>query len=190
MRETVASLGAGVSLIAAGTFALLALTTVVAFSGWPLAPQVDAGPGLSVGNTPARVVQTVVARPLVVAAEGEPEQAGAPAAPRGRAAPQGREIAAGDRLQAAATSPDATTPAAPTPPAPSPEPRLGDPVREQSRTVSTAVRDSTDSLGTRVGGPVGTLLRSAGVGLAETLDSVGSVTAALLDEVGGGLLRR
>ncbi|HEU4978015.1 MAG TPA: hypothetical protein VFT42_03890, partial [Solirubrobacteraceae bacterium] len=68
-RGLLAGIGASTALVAAGTLALLALSAVIAFNGWPSSP-------LSAHDTPVLVLQPAAAgataqraaEPIVVAA--------------------------------------------------------------------------------------------------------------------------
>lgn len=195
-RGLIASLGVSISLIAAGSLALLAVSTVVAFKGWPdtaarstaqrttaIAPAVPDGPSRAARAKPIKLAAAI--RPGSSAARPRPTRATAR-----------RRTGAVLPVTAVRTPPVASSVgqtgagAAATPARTSPEPaaKLGDGVRETTSSLGATTSDTTKTLGEAVGPTapvVGKTVDSVGTLLNETLTGLGKTVGKVVDGLAG-----
>jgi hypothetical protein len=155
-RGLYASLGASGSLLAAGACALLVVSAVIAFRGWPAVPDVQVAPE-SLVVSGSRDADTSPARPPVSApavVAGGPNVAVA-----ARSTPARGGEATASRPLVPGTTPPASSPstASPTAAAPAPAEQAAasttaatGPVRETARRTGDVVRHTTQTAATAV----------------------------------------
>ncbi len=188
-RGVLAAIGASTSLIAAGALALLVVSAVVAFKGWPdiRASGVQASTTqVALQVDPAPRVTQVASRTIVV-----PEPAARPArtAEPGSAVLGTRETGStGSGTNRADSHAGAPTGATDKPPADKP-PAAGDPVRNVVQGTTNTTSQTVKSLGDSVR-PVSPQLADTvdqvNTVLNETLSGLGETVAGVLDAIGGG----
>lgn len=187
-RSLLASLGAAISLIAAGSFALLAVSAVVAFNGWPTEEDDRREPRtamLAVAPVPSSPAAREAARASIVLRRA-PRATAVRSAVRRRAATS--PAAAVERTAAAAptirtklvprAAPAPATPDAPAPTAKDKTTRSkpAEQVEQVTRDLGKTTNDGVDKLGDAVA-PVSPALD-------KTLDQVGTAVQQTLDRVG------
>jgi hypothetical protein len=197
-RALLATLGTSISLVAAGVLALFAVSTFVAFKGWP-----DIRDGGS-SRQPGLVLPTAVpaaspaaalvpaGRTLVLGA-----RASSTTAPRSgirgtreRSVPAPGSPTATDTPTASTPGPASSAPApstaggSGTPSTPAGQPKVGDVVRDTAGAVSGATRDLTGAAGqalTPVSPAVGTTVQQTGDTAASTVDGAARTAAGVVD---------
>lgn len=190
LRGLLASLGASVSLAAAGALALLAISAIIALQGWPGLGGDAEGRSVPMGGQTAFGSET--AEPgddgTVALADAPDEEGPAlPAAPAAEDDPPAADDPAPDRAPDPAPGPAPAPTPAPTPdpsapaPAPAPTPR---PEPDDDRLLAGVVDEPVRGLT----GPTAYVLRGTGETLAPTADALlpgsGEAVEGLTDDLG------
>lgn len=187
-RGLLAGIGAATSLVLAGSLALLAVSTVIAFKGWP---------ELRAAEAPTETATLAVAAAPKADGPDRAVKLAAPPRPAGRAersrrsradatterAGLGSQVPASTkrttrtRFPVTDTRPPASTDGADTPRAqPDPAPRPSDGVRDTTQPLADGVREVTDDLGDS--------LAPASPGLDQTVDGLGETVGTTVEGLG------
>jgi hypothetical protein len=186
-RGFLAGLGAATSLVLAGSLALLALSTVVAFKGWP---ELRSAPPRTETASLAISAATTSAASAPVVPLARPRRTGA----RGHARPSSRRVGVRPTTDGSTSRPagpfdrpdtqdrgTARNQAASQPSQEKAEPEPGerkpaDAVRETTKPLADGVRDLTDGLGDT--------LEPASPTLNETVDGLGQTLGTTVEGLG------
>jgi hypothetical protein len=182
------------SLIAAGSLALLVVSAVIAFNGWPETSTDSPAPRTTAlaaaGEQPG---DDRLAKPIVLADAPRPRpRRVATAAP---VAPVAERVI-GRKDDRSAVHPQSATSVggtlgedpSPAPQVDEPEPTVGDPVREATESIGDATSETTDSLGEsvqQVSPELGRSVDEIGQLVDETLTGLGDTVGRIIDPLGG-----